>query len=432
MVIKFIKILLLSLSIISCSQKELKFTGNLSSQIYLNETSNIKTFLGENNIDAEYALLCGNDGTAAYIYKKSFSEMELVKEKNRWNSVTNKLPDVCNIKDLSNINLFLRNSKYSLYFLNNTEQEMVLSPFEAELSQYELLGKSRKNGHSVKKYKYSEKFKIETESDSVLATMKSGSEKWLKPNEKGILEGFELRDCYFVNSNDTLVSLWVNPPLMDAYDIHKKIVNNKNRDKNLYIFIDSFGWVFNEYLKSIKHKGFLSQFELESLRVPFPPRTINSYWVIGSGTSLQNRKTNDEYFADILNDDQKGLIIEADRIYYPSPIEHITHTDGNGNGTIDDEIFEKTMQYIDDDLDFLLVHFHSLDDIGHQSGAYTPERLETFKLLEKYTEQITKLWTGNVYLFSDHGMHSEGISGNHYTGSAEDMIGVWGKLKSSE
>jgi len=428
MVSNFLKIFFLSFLIISCSSKGLKFTGNLQYPLLLKRNSNLDTFLEENKINAEYALICGKDGTAAYIFKKSFSEIELFQNKDHWNSIGNELPEVCNIKDLANISLFTRDHRNNIYILNNTDQESVLSPFEAEISQYKLLGKSRKNEHSVKKYCFEKEFRILTESDSILAIMKNGYEKWLFPNETGEIDCVELRNSNFACSRDTLVTLWKNPPIIDAFSLHEKIIKS-DRSPSLYIFIDSYGWIFKEHIDAINHKGFLSQFDFDPLRVPYPPKTKNSYWTFGSGTSWRKRKKDEKYFSDILKMDQKGLIIEADRIFYPSSINHVMNTDNNNNGTIDDEIFEKAMEYFDSDLDFLLVHFHSLDNISHRVGAYTQERINTFKLLEEYTEQLTKHWNGCVFLFSDHGMHSEDASGDHNSGSAEDMIGIWGELK---
>jgi len=429
MVLNFLKILLFSLMLISCSQPDLKFTGNLSTPLSMNETSDLRTFLKDNGIEAEYALLCGKDGTATYVFKKSFPEIDLVKEGVKWNSVTEKLPEVCNIKDLANICLFIRNPENKLFFLNHTDQKKVITPFEAELSQYEFLGQSRKNGHSARKYKFSHNFKLQSEADSILAIYKDGTDKWLYPNEDGVLDNMQLEENYFVNVKDTVITLWEDPPATDAYSLHENIRNRSGENKNLYIFLDSYGWLYREHLKSIKHEGFLAQFDLKPLRVPYPPKTMNSFWIIGSGTSWQKRDNSDEYFTDILRHDQKGVIIEADKLFYPSPIKQILHTDKNHNGTIDDEIFIKTMELLDTDLDLIVTHFHSLDDIGHETGAYSRDRLNTFIVLEDYIEQIFHSWTGDIYLFSDHGMHSEGNTGKHIYGSAEDIVGVWGKLK---
>ncbi|KQC07653.1 MAG: hypothetical protein APR54_05765 [Candidatus Cloacimonas sp. SDB] len=428
MVLRILRLFFLPFLLLSCSVEELKFTGNLAEPLFLSDSSNLEKFLSTSDIPAESALICGKDGTAVYVLRRSFSEIELIREKSCWNSVAVDLPEVCNIKDIANISLFVRNPEHQLFILNNTEQQEILTPFEAELSQYEFLGKSKKNGHTARKYLFVNTFSCETNQDSILAIKRDGTEKWLFPGSNGILENIKLKDNYFSLHNKPLVTIWSNAPDTDVYDLYRFLKEN-SQYKTLWIFLDSYGWLFREHLQSIGHQGWLSQFALQPLRVPYPPATRNSYWVIGSGSSWQERKEHAEYFADLLKEPERGLIIEADRQFYPSPLQHILHTDLNNNGSIDDEIYETAKNYLTHDLDFLLVHFHSLDDVGHATGAYSRARIETFARLENYIEELTKAWQGEVYLFSDHGMHTESNTGRHYLGNDEDMLGLWGQLK---
>ena len=426
--------LLLIVMLSSCSKAKLKFTGNVSKPIYMLDDSNLNEFLEKNNIEAEYALLCGTDGTAAYVFRNAFSHINLEQEKNNWNSVTESLPDVCNIKKLSHISLFTKNMQYAIYVLNGTEQEEIITPFEAEISQYEFLGKSRKNGHNVRKYKFKKDFSFQTQSDSVLVLKNDGYE------ENIISENYDqikLNDNYFICNQDTVVSIWTNQPKTNGYEFHEIIKKFVKEDRSLFIFLDSYGWEFRKHMNSIGYKGFLTNANLTPLKVPYPPKTLDSYWVFGSGKMWQTRDKKDEFFTDIVSDNSKGIIIEDNKSFYPSPIPQLLNLDKNKNGILDDDIFTTALKHIDDDLQFMLVHFHYLDDIGHNTGAYSEERINTFIESEKYIEKLTSEWNGSVYLFSDHGMHTEsgsgkrhrGTKGKHYNGSAEDIIGVWGKLK---
>ncbi len=415
--------------LISCTSRGLEFTGNLSQPLLLQTNSNLAEFLTERDIDAEYALLCGKDGTAAYVNKVSFPNIDISRQKGKWNSTALDLPEVVNINNLEKISLFTRESIYSLNIIRNTTQIDIVTPFEAETDQYELLGRSIKNGYAASKFKFQRNFRTSTEADSVLAIFNNGTEKWLKPSENGELLDIEFEDYYFSCEEDTLVTLWENQPEMNAYKLHETLNQKLKDERSLVIFLDSYGWLYKEHLKAIGYSGWLSDLDFAPLRVPYPPRTFNSYWVIGSGSIWQNRKVTDEYFADLPVAPEKALIIEADMKFYPSPIRHILNTDVNNNGTIDDEIWQDAVDHLDDDLQFLLVHFHSLDDTGHATGAYSSERFEVFQQLEKYIRNLTTRWNGSVYLFSDHGMHTEGSKGTHYRGTAEDILGVWGKLK---
>jgi len=428
MVLKILQLFLLTLLLLSCSEGELKFTGNLTEPLSLSISSSLENFLTAHDIPAESALICGKDGTAVYVLRRSFSEIELIREKSCWNSVTVELPEVCNIRDIANISLFVRSPEHQLFILNGTEQQEILTPFEAELSQYEFLGTSKKNNHTAQKYKFFNAFSYETIHDSLLAITRDGKEKWLFSDNSGIVENIELKDSYFSLQNKPLVTIWSNVPETDVSGLHILLKKN-TQSKTLWIFLDSYGWLFREHLKSIGHQGWLAEFDLQPLRVPYPPATRNSYWVLGSGSPWQEKVELAEYFAGLLKDPDRGLIIEADRQFYPSPLQHILHTDLNNNGSIDDEIFDTAKKYLTADLDFLLVHFHSLDDVGHATGAYSRARIETFTRLENYIEKLTEVWQGKVYLFSDHGMHTESNSGRHYLGNNEDLLGIWGQLK---
>jgi type I phosphodiesterase/nucleotide pyrophosphatase len=429
MKLKTLKLLLFSLLLLSCAQKGLKFTGNISEPVNLQESSNLYDFLKEQNIAAEYALLSGNDGTAAYVFNNSFQNIDLIRIKQKWHSQSYDLPEVVNINDLSHVSLFVRDHNNSLNILRETGQIDIITPFEAELAQYDFLGKSSKNDHSVRKFKFDRVFKVRSDRDSILVILNNGSEKWLKTGADGHIEEIEFQYTYFSCEDDTVVTLWEDPPGMNAYELHDLIGDKLENEKSLIIFLDSFGWQYMEHLSASKQNTWFSQFNFTPLRVPYPPKTVNTYWAIGSGTPWQKRNSEDQYFVDMMDDNSRGLIVEADRQFYPSPVKHLLQVDENDNGTIDDEIYLKALELIENDLDMLLVHFHSLDDVGHSTGAYSRERLESYFILENYIKQLTENWTGSVYMFSDHGMHTEGNKGTHYNGSAEDILGVWGQLK---
>jgi len=278
-------------------------------------------------------------------------------------------------------------------------------------------------------FNISKKFAFNTEADSVLVIFNNGNDRWLYPDLNGNLNDFKLEDNFFSSSGNKVVSLWEDPPEEDIYNLHDIIIDAVNENQSLFILLDSYGWLYREHLEATGHEGFLSKLDLKPMRVPYPPKTNNSYWVTGTGRSWQERNDDDEYFADVLESGNTGLIIETDKLFYTSPVKQLLHIDENNNGSIDDEVLTTTLRHMDSDLDLLLTHFHSLDDVGHSSGAYSEERLITFKVLEKYVEQLVYSWPWDVYIFSDHGMHTVGNSGKHNTASPEDIIGLWGKIK---
>ncbi|MDX9869849.1 MAG: alkaline phosphatase family protein, partial [Candidatus Cloacimonadales bacterium] len=94
--------------------------------------------------------------------------------------------------------------------------------------------------------------------------------------------------------------------------------------------------------------------------------------------------------------------------------------------TIDDEIFDAAMKYIQDEKKlFILVHFHSVDDMNHEYGPYSQESMNQLKTIFEYTQTLIDTFVGQVIIFSDHGAHSYlNQGGTHGSAKAEDIVGV--------
>ena len=134
------KVLLFSFvfSLFACAPNDLILTGNIESGTVISSEGRFDEILINLAPSAKYALLIGSDGTAALITSRSFSEIYIQKDKNGWNSKTDNLPAVCNIRDLKEICIYSRK-------LNNH--------FSDRLNDFELLGQSSKKGYYTRKYK---------------------------------------------------------------------------------------------------------------------------------------------------------------------------------------------------------------------------------------------------------------------------------------
>ncbi|MBT4332073.1 MAG: hypothetical protein HOD64_02250 [Candidatus Cloacimonetes bacterium] len=138
--VKRISILFIVLSFFACSPTGIKLTGNIETGVTISDEGAFSNILNELASRAEYALLIGNDGTAALISARSFDQILIEKHKNNWNSKSNVLPAVCNIRNLKEICIYTKTS-----FENNH--------FSDRINEFEFLGESCKNGYYVRKYK---------------------------------------------------------------------------------------------------------------------------------------------------------------------------------------------------------------------------------------------------------------------------------------
>ena len=136
------KVLLFSfvLSLFACAPNDLIFTGDIESGTVISSEGRFDEILINLAPSAKYALLIGSDGIAALITSRSFSEIYIQKDKNGWNSKTDNLPTVCNIRNLKEICIYSRTSNE----INN---------FSERMNDFEFLGQSCKNGYYVRKYK---------------------------------------------------------------------------------------------------------------------------------------------------------------------------------------------------------------------------------------------------------------------------------------
>lgn len=106
----------------------------------------------------------------------------------------------------------------------------------------------------------------------------------------------------------------------------------------------------------------------------------------------------------------------------------VLSSDRDGNGSTDDNTYVNTLSVLGTDTpDLLFVHFHGIDDEGHNYGPLTP--LEGAKITEVdgYVGDIVDRLPPDtlVILFADHGMHAvqEGDRlGNHGSLLARDVF----------
>ena len=100
-------------------------------------------------------------------------------------------------------------------------------------------------------------------------------------------------------------------------------------------------------------------------------------------------------------------VIEGNMQIIIDEVETILNIDENNNGTIDDEIYKRALEEIQDPPDILLVHFHSYDDFAHKYGPSSGKALSQLNVLDSYVKELVERFDGDVIIASDHGMHDD-------------------------
>lgn len=127
-------------------------------------------------------------------------------------------------------------------------------------------------------------------------------------------------------------------------------------------------------------------------------------------------------FSEVSKLGKKSLYIEADIQILKTEVEPILNTDTNADGTIDDEIYNRAMSSLKTGNDFIVVHFHSIDDAGHSWGPYSEKTFERIRVIDGYLEDMLRNWNGVTIVTSDHGMHEENDEGSHGQFRQEDLV----------
>lgn len=211
----------------------------------------------------------------------------------------------------------------------------------------------------------------------------------------------------------------------------------------LLLFLDGFGYV--RYQESLA-EGLIP--ELAKLETPlvglttYPPITTVSTASLLTGTepsvhgveSRGIRKTDQETLLDTAA--AMGLrvvAVEGEALAFNLRGAELTLSgDRDGNGGSDDNVLSNALAVLDGGMpDLFFVHFHGIDDQGHEVGPGAPEEMAKIREVDAAVGQILqRLPAGTlVIIFADHGMHlvdEEGRFGNHGNLIERDMlIPVW-------
>jgi predicted AlkP superfamily pyrophosphatase or phosphodiesterase len=217
---------------------------------------------------------------------------------------------------------------------------------------------------------------------------------------------------------DTLTIIWQHFPCESIYDVYP-LINSMNlkTEPLLLVFIDGLGYNMLENAKAHDHAGYFQHVHFRPMRTVYPPNTRNAYSAVGNG-----RHINSELFSGLGLD--KAFIIENDRVFFTSRFPIILNTDRNNNGCIDDEIFASAIEHLDKEFELLVVHFHSIDDLAHEYGPYAERTMQQINIVSGYVQGLRSKWGRDMIIFSDHGLHSEGLRGHHGLNKIEDMVGI--------
>ncbi len=126
---------------------------------------------------------------------------------------------------------------------------------------------------------------------------------------------------------------------------------------------------------------------------------------------------------------RRAVVVEGDALpINMAAAEARLSGDRDGDGHTDDNTLANALAVVAEGMpEFLLVHWHGIDDAGHTYGPGSAEYRERLSAVDGYLQQLVSALPENTLLLitADHGMRpvvDEERLGNHGTLSGEDML----------
>lgn len=229
----------------------------------------------------------------------------------------------------------------------------------------------------------------------------------------------------------------INPPAVSNRDNFDDSVHYLEKgQKVVTLFLDGFSYTQYEAIKTAHPEWFLSQLaSVQMATTVYKPVTNAGFAAIITGEvpavngvyDRSYRTVNCETIFD--RAESMGLssaLIEGDIKILDIQTKTYLNTDDDGDGYTDDEVFEraKTLLESGGQPDYLLVHFHGIDDAGHDYGRFHEKTLERIERIDGYVRQLSAMMTPDtkVIITADHGMHDTQDGGDHGDFRYEDLI----------
>jgi hypothetical protein len=131
------------LFVLCCRAQSYFIAGDLSKPITSRATASLEEVFNEFDLKVEYALIVASDGTAVLLSQRSFSQLQIIKRKSKFHSMSETLAPVTGLYDIAEISVSLINGE------NNPTQKR----FSLRMREFEFLGESSANDYLVRKYK---------------------------------------------------------------------------------------------------------------------------------------------------------------------------------------------------------------------------------------------------------------------------------------
>lgn len=225
----------------------------------------------------------------------------------------------------------------------------------------------------------------------------------------------------------------VDAPLESIKNVyHDSLHYLKQNEKVMVIFLDGFG--YHQYLYCLENDfaPYMTNIEnSSSVLASYKPVSNTGLAAALTGKGPEENGVYSREFKELQSKDLfkevkemglKSKYIEGNINILNISQEPILNPDLNNNGTTDDEVFATAKEEIKDQASLFFIHFHGIDDAGHDNGPYSKKTIDVIKKTDEYIAELAKEWPGKIIITADHGMHSTANGGDHGLILYQDMF----------
>lgn len=226
--------------------------------------------------------------------------------------------------------------------------------------------------------------------------------------------------------------LLLDPPQTTITDVYHRAVGAIEAGENiLLILVDGLG--YHQYLHAIQagRAPFMGSLQdPERVLSAYPPITLVN---VAAALTGELPHINGVYDRGMRQPDVPTIFDTAEENDWraaallgpvaPVSLERnaVLHTP-NEDGSADKKVLDTARQKLSGEYRLLLVHFKDVDRAGHTYGDTAQQTMREIETIDGYLRRLVDGWSGQVIIFSDHGMHSTEEGGDHGALLADDMI----------
>ena len=383
----------------------------------------------------------GSDGLTSQVDAGTVTKSYLLfSEENGWELINLEHPISSNIKHLKEIIVVSQEeySKTAFTIFNEEENLFMHTVGQMMMQNYEFYrkfeGQSTYNENDVSVYTPHKIFDLKE-----LIGDKSDVNYGRIFLENGKIEDVELNGYIDIKNNQVdyvsynkdyeyqdVRGIFLGTDLGHVSDVYYDMEHYLNKgEKVMTIFIDGFN--YQTYEKA-KKRGIIPNISNGKLRKSLSVHTSVTnagYASMITGVTPDINGVHNRDHRDLKVDSIFKLAkdlgintsyLEADIKILNTEITPRLHTGG------DFEIIKTAEKDIENGAEFVFIHLHELDNLGHLYGPQDKSLYEYLEKIDKALEKIMLEFDGEIIISTDHGMHDKGEAGDHGNMCYEDMI----------